>query len=1003
MEGAPMPREQPKKKSGDKPRDQSRDTPREQHVDSMVERLQARLLGDLQETVQWFHQQMPRYYFQATDPDEQERHLEMLHSFRHAKESRLTMVDDGEAGKLLVFGRPTTHTLLDVVRAVGERPFHRLELHTSKDRRLFIYAFCYGPATVPTGIDLKAHREAIRHAACDGDDSCSVQTVRYLDSVDQGYLARSTVERVVRHIRAWSALRSADDLHLAVDNEVDGKQVTRFLAATSGVNPWQLLLHLARTIARHGVELQRGYLDLVPAVEGDEKALVSSIYVEGPKGRPLSPRSVQAVEGDLSALRRQYRDSLADLFAAGTYTLDELEVLRAAIAFSGQLLGPENRYLDVDEAGDEVVRAYPELCHVLVALLAARFRPGATISRAAWGKRHKALVGRIQGVDIQAHRTVLDGMASFLGAVRLTNAFRPGRFGLAFKIDRDALPAERFPQKPYGLFYFSGANCRGFHVRFRASARGGLRVLITRNAGQYARARDGLLKEVYDLAWAQQLKNKDIPEGGSKCICLVEPGGDATAAVKQLVDGLIDLILPDGQVPEVIGPHGEKREHDLIFLGPDENMTPERISWVARRAQLRGLPHHATLMSSKPGSGINHKEFGVTSEGIFRWIETVLPIIGVTAKAAYSVKMTGGPDGDVGGNLLRILHREHGARAKVVAISDGTGGVYDPDGLDWKELLRLVSEAQGVARFAPKLLKGSGAKVVPATDKAGEAFRNNLHNTVVTDLFLPCGGRPYTINDDNWQQFLKLDGKPSAKGMVEGANIFLTPKARSSLEAAGLVAIKDSSANKGGVICSSYEVLAGLVMSDNEFIARKPRYVKETIDIIRALADDEAKALVSAWIRRGRLVSLSALSPDFSEEINRVSGLLESVIQAHFEDQGFQATWLRHLRAHCPPVMVKDFPDRLMERIPRPHRIAILAKRLASRMVYKEGLTWCRTYLTGERLWEVLSTYLRAEAQVASFTAVLDKLNVPDRDILLRVVNAGGQRELVRERLGQIV
>lgn len=994
-----MPRVQTKVKTGVRLREQAK----EKHVDNMVERLQSRLLGDLQETVQWFHQWMPQYYFQVTDADEQERHLEMLHSFRHAKESRLTMVDDGVAGKLLVFGRPQTHTLLDVVRAVGERPFHRLELHTSKDRRLFIYAFCYGPTTVPKGIDLKAHRDAIQQALCGVDNKCSIQAARYLDAVDQGYLARSTVERVVRHVRAWSALRSADDLHLAVDTQVDGKQVTRFLAATSGVNPWQLLLHLARTIARHGVELQRGYLDLVPGVEGNEKTLVSSIYVEGPKGRPLSPRAVQAVSEDLSALRRQYRDTLADLFAAGTYTLDELEVLRAAVAFSGQLLGPGHRYLDVDEEGDEAIRAYPDLCHDLVALLAARFRPGSTISRMAWTKRHKALLGRIQGVDIQSHHAVLEGMAAFLCAVRLTNAFRPGRFGLAFKIDRNALPAERFPQKPYGLFFFSGANCRGFHVRFRASARGGLRVLITRNAGQYARARDGLLKEVYDLAWAQQLKNKDIPEGGSKCIALVEPGGDATAAVKQLVDGLIDLILPAGQAPEVIGPHDEPREHDLIFLGPDENMTPDRIVWVAKRAQLRGLPHHATLMSSKPGSGINHKEFGVTSEGVFRWIDTVLPIIGVAAGGSYTVKMTGGPDGDVGGNLLKILHREHAARVKVVAISDGTGGAYDPAGLDWKELLRLVSEAQGVARFAPKLLKGPGAKVVPATDKAGEAFRNTLHNVVVSDLFLPCGGRPYTINDDNWQQFLKSDGRPSAKGMVEGANIFLTPKARANLEAAGLVAIKDSSANKGGVICSSYEVLAGLVMSDEEFIARKPRYVKETIAIIHALADDEAKALVSAWTRRGREVSLSALSPEFSEEINRVSGLLETIIQTHFEDQGFQATWLRHLRSHCPPVMVEDFADRLMERIPRPHRIAILAKRLASRMVYKEGLTWCRNYLTGERLWEVLSTYLRAEAQVASFTAVLDKLNVPDRDILLRVVNAGGQRELVRERLGQIV
>lgn len=977
--------------------------PRDNQTDSMIERLQGRLIGDLEETVQWFHQQMPHYYFQVTDLDEQTRHLEMLHAFRHAKESRLTMVDDGEAGKLLVFGRPTTHTLLDVVRVVGERPFHRLELHTSKDRRLFIYAFCYGPGLVPANVDLPAHRAAIQLAVCGSDNSCSVQAVRYLDAVDQGYLARSTVERVVRHIHAWSALRSADDLYLAVDHQVDGKQVTRFLAATSGVNPWQLLLHLARTIACHHLELQRGYLDLVPGVEGDEKALVSTIYVAGANGKSLSERTAQAMENDLRALRRQYRDGLGDLFAAGTYTLDELEVLRAAIAFAGQLLGPDNRYLDVDEEGEDVVRTYPELCRDLVALLAARFKPGASISRAAWVKRHKLLFARLQTVDVQAHRAVFEAMSAFICAVRLTNAFRVDRLGLAFKVDRDALSAENFPHKPYGLFFFSGAHCRGFHVRFRASARGGLRILIPRNNGQYQRARDGLLKEVYDLAWAQQLKNKDIPEGGSKCIALVEPAGDANAAVKQLVDGLIDLILPARQVPEVIGPHDEEREHDLIFLGPDENMTPDRIRWVAKRAQIRGLPHHATLMSSKPGSGINHKEFGVTSEGIFRWIETVLSLMNVAPKASYTVKMTGGPDGDVGGNLLKILHREHGSRVKVVAISDGTGGVYDPAGLHWPELLRLVQEAQGVARFSPTFLRGPGAKVVPATDKAGEAFRNTLHNTVVADLFLPCGGRPYTINDENWQQFLKSDGKPSAKGMVEGANIFLTANARANLEKAGLLAIKDSSANKGGVICSSYEVLAGLVMSEKEFIARKPRYVREVIDIIRALSDDEAKALVSAWIRRGREVALSALSPEFSEEINRVSGLLENVIHTHFDDPGFQSTWLRHLRAHCPAVMVEDFPDRLMERIPRAHRIAILAKRLASRMVYKEGLTWCRACLKGGRLWEVLSTYVRAEAQVASFTAALDKLDVPDRDILLRVVNAGGQRELVRERLGQIV
>ncbi len=40
--------------------------------------------------------------------------------------------------------------------------------------------------------------------------------------------------------------------------------------------------------------------------------------------------------------------------------------------------------------------------------------------------------------------------------------------------------------------------------------------------------------------------------------------------------------------------------------------------------------------------------------------------------------MTGGPDGDVAGNELKILHREFGENARVVAIADGYGAAHDP-------------------------------------------------------------------------------------------------------------------------------------------------------------------------------------------------------------------------------------------------------------------------------------------------------------------------------------
>ena len=970
----------------------------------LLGRVQTALGHDLAATVDWYRAAMPGHYFQVTTPEEQVLHVETIHSLRRSNDGRLTVIDDPAHGKLLVFGRPDRHPLAEVIPLVASHPtaanqtITRIELHASRDDQLFLYAFGYGAGKVTVGFDLAAHRQSILSAVCGPKADCSLQGARYLDAVDQGYLSRSRPDRVVRHVRAWSRLTGPEDLYQEAD-EIDA--TTRILLAAGAVNMWPLLEHIAAVATRHKLRLERGYLDWVPAVPGAEgKALIATIYVTQ-NGAVLKAKALAAVQADLLAVRDHVRDRLAARYADGSCELHDLALLRAATGVAHALIGPDHPYLDIQETAEDAILARPDVAKAIPRLIADRFRPGATTKPATWNRAYAAALDAAHAVEIPAHALVLETMLRFAAAIQATNAFRPGRLGLSFRVDPEILPTNRFPHRPYGMFVFSGPHARGFQVRFRPSARGGLRLLLPKNAAHFARARDGVLNEVYDLAWAQQLKNKDIPEGGSKCIALIPPGGDADAAVQQVTDSLIDLLLPAEQVPEIIGPHGGPRPHDLVFLGPDENMTPARITWVANRAKSRGLPHAATLMSSKPGSGINHKEYGVTSEGLFRWISLALPQVGIGPKDAYTVKITGGPDGDVGGNLLRILHREHGKRCRVVAIADGTGSALDPAGLDWRELLRLVQDGQGIARFDTAKL-GKTGKVVPATDRAGELLRNSLHNTVVADLFVPCGGRPRTINDDNWAEFLH-HGTPSAKAIVEGANIFLSPLARQKLEDAGVLDIKDSSANKGGVICSSYEVLAGLVVEDAEFLAMKPTYVKQVVAIIHARAEAEAKALIAAWKRRGGKARLSDLSQQLSAEINRVSGLIEPLIEAHLDHKALAATWSRHLEGHCPPILVEKYGKRLLERIPRAHRIAILAKRLASRMVYKEGLTWCATYLANDTadLWDTLRTYLDAETEVAAVCERLTALHLPDGETMIRVIASGAQRELVRRRLGQ--
>ena len=63
----------------------------------------------------------------------------------------------------------------------------------------------------------------------------------------------------------------------------------------------------------------------------------------------------------------------------------------------------------------------------------------------------------------------------------------------------------------------------GFHIRFRDLSRGGIRTIIPRDQQHYLEIQNQLFQEVYNLAFTQQKKNKDIPEGGSKGALVVKP------------------------------------------------------------------------------------------------------------------------------------------------------------------------------------------------------------------------------------------------------------------------------------------------------------------------------------------------------------------------------------------------------------------------------------------------------------------------------------------------
>jgi len=240
-------------------------------------------------------------------------------------------------------------------------------------------------------------------------------------------------------------------------------------------------------------------------------------------------------------------------------------------------------------------------------------------------------------------------------------------------------------------------------------------------------------------------------------------------------------------------------------------------------------------------------------------------------------------------------------------------------------------------------------------------MRDTMAFRVKSDVFVPAGGRPATINANNYSSFLDENGTPSSPLVVEGANLFTTPAARQLLfDAAGVTFVKDSSANKCGVITSSYEILLSMMLETPEFLAMKDEFVPEILTKLRAVAETEAQ-LIFREMRLDQTKPFPVVSSEVSAAITRLHDALDQHIGGLSDDEmvGFQHV----LRDHLPGDATKPLVGKLQERVPRQYQNAIVACVLASRMVYKEGVRFIDA-LPSEGLAQLSLKYMNAERQI---------------------------------------
>ena len=182
----------------------------------------------------------------------------------------------------------------------------------------------------------------------------------------------------------------------------------------------------------------------------------------------------------------------------------------------------------------DVIKTYPELiklCYIHFAMVhyinptANDLKPSLSYQRLQTVPvlNDVELLDKIKKTVSNNHEyMIFESYVKFNKHVLKTNFYQPTKVALSFRLNPSFLPEIEYPSPLYGMFLVIGSEFRGFHLRFEDIARGGIRIVRSRNREAYSINLRSLMDENYGLAATQQRKNKDIPEGGSKGTILLD-------------------------------------------------------------------------------------------------------------------------------------------------------------------------------------------------------------------------------------------------------------------------------------------------------------------------------------------------------------------------------------------------------------------------------------------------------------------------------------------------
>jgi glutamate dehydrogenase len=294
---------------------------------------------------------------------------------------------------------------------------------------------------------------------------------------------------------------------------------------------------------------------------------------------------------------------------------------------------------------------------------------------------------------------------------------------------------------------------RAQHNTARGPAKGGIRY----HSGV-------CLDEVKSLSYWMSIKNAvvGIPYGGGKGGITCNPKEMSTGELERLTRGYA------AQIARFIGV-------DKDIPAPDVNTTAQIMGWIADEYyKIMGEVLPGVITSKGLSIGGSRGRGTATGRGGFFVALEAVKVLNMTLRGAR-VSIQGW--GNAAQPIAQYLHE---LGCKIVAVSDSTAGVYNPDGMDPKALIDYKEKTKSVKGFP-------GATPISTVDPI----------TVDCDILIPAALETQITE--------KNADKVKAKLVVELANGPTTPEADKILHERGIFVAPDVLANAGGVTVSYFE------------------------------------------------------------------------------------------------------------------------------------------------------------------------------------------------------